>query len=61
MWMAQFIYPKQRQWIQFELGAKHKIAGMRVWNYNKAFDDSFRGVSDRTREHSTAQHSTAIG
>lgn len=29
----------------------HTIAGLRIWNYNKSPEDSYRGVSIKSRLH----------
>lgn len=45
MWLAPFTRGKAN-YVYIELGRRHTISLMRVWNYNKSRIHSFRGVKD---------------
>jgi hypothetical protein len=43
MWLAPLLAEPQ-QWLLISLPQPTPLVGFRVWNYNKAFDDSYRGL-----------------
>lgn len=45
MWLIPFTQG-QDHLLTIDLGRVNPLVGIRVWNYNKSTDDSFRGVSE---------------
>lgn len=45
MWLIPFT-EGQDHLLTIDLGRVNSLVGVRVWNYNKSTDDSFRGVSE---------------
>lgn len=45
MWLIPFT-EGQDHLLTIDLGRVTPLVGIRVWNYNKSTDDSFRGVSE---------------
>ena len=45
MWLIPFT-EGQDHLLTVDLGHTTPLVGIRVWNYNKSTDDSFRGVSE---------------
>lgn len=43
MWLCPF-NPKERIRIMITLNVSKKLHGLRLWNYNKSPDDTYRGV-----------------
>lgn len=47
MWLCPFS-PKDRIRITISLTVTKKLHGLRIWNYNKSPEDTYRGVSEET-------------
>ncbi len=44
MWLIPFT-EGESHWLRIDFDAETELAGMRIWNYNKNPEDTFRGVS----------------
>ena len=43
MWLIPFT-EGESHWLRIDFNTETELAGMRIWNYNKNPEDTFRGV-----------------
>jgi hypothetical protein len=49
MWLCPFSI-KEKVRIMITLSVSKKLHGLRIWNYNKSSDDTYRGVNLKSRK-----------
>ena len=46
MWLIPFT-EGESHWLKVEFPQRTNVSGVRIWNYNKSPEDTFRGVSQK--------------
>lgn len=52
MWLIPFSSGAEHR-LTIQLPTEHTLTGLRVWNYNKSPEDTYRGVRQQSQQHAS--------